>query len=410
MPPSLWSDRDFIRFWIGQTSSQLGAQASQVTLPLIAVTTLGASAAQLGILRAVQQAPILLFALYFGALVDRWRARNLMVYADFGRALVLGAIPIAFLLDVFGLPWLYVVAFLTGVFTVCFDVAYQASLPRLVSRDQLAQGNSMLEGSRSAAQISGPALGGSVMSLLAAPIAVLVSAAFFTVSFLSIRRIRRPDTLEHTEVGGMVRQIRAGLMLVFRDASLRTIAIASSVYQFSFAALMTAYLLFLSRTLHLSGAELGLVLAALGPGALLGSWLSVGLPRRFGYGPVVIAAAAISDGVMLCLPAVGGSGLVAICLLVAINFLFGTFSQTVDLATMAIRQAITPLHLQGRVAATNNFLGLGLTPVGSLMGGVLAAHLGTRAALLAAALGLCLSPLTFLLSPLARMGKALPVR
>jgi hypothetical protein len=102
--------------------------------------------------------------------------------------------------------------------------------------------------------------------------------------------------------------------------------------------------------------------------------------------------------------------MVVVCLLVAINFLFGTFSQTVDLATMAIRQAITPLQLQGRVAATNNFLGLGLTPVGSLMGGVLAAQFGTRAALLAAALGLCLSPLTFLLSPLARMGKALPVR
>nr|WP_203590632.1 MFS transporter [Streptomyces sp. SID13031] len=396
----MWADRDFVRLWIGQTSSQLGAQASQVTLPLIAVTTLGASAGQLGVLRAVQQAPILLFALYFGALVDRWRARHLMVLADFGRAVVLGAIPIAYLLGVLGLPWLYVVAFLTGICTVCFDVAYQASLPRLVARDQLAAGNSALEGSRSAAQICGPAVGGGLISLLTAPIAAVVGSAFFVVSFLSIRRIQRPDVLATTESpGGLVRQIRAGLLLVAGHTSLRTIVIASSLYQFSFAALMTAYLLFLSRTLELPGATLGLVLAAFGPGALLGSLLSASQPRRFGYGRVVIVAALVSDGAMLCLPAVHSS----VVLLIAINFVFGTFSQTVDLATMVIRQTVTPLGLQGRVAATMNFLGLGLTPVGSLVGGALAAHFGTRTALLLAALGLCLSPVTFLLSPLRKL-------
>jgi MFS family permease len=399
VPPTLWADRDFVRFWIGQTSSQLGAQASQVTLPLIAVTTLGATAAQLGVLRAVQQAPILLFALYFGALVDRWRARHLMVLADLGRALVLALIPLAFLLGILGLPWLYIVAFATGVCTVCFDVAYQASLPRLVAREQLAQGNSILEGSRSAAQISGPALGGALLSLVTAPFAALVSSGFFVFSVLALRRIRQPDPPSAEHHGGSLRQIRAGFALVFSDLALRTIAIASSLYQFSFAALMTVYLLFLSRTLELPGATLGIVLAAFGPGALLGSFLSARLPRRFGYGRVVIVAALISDTAMLFLPALQGS----VVLLVLINFVFGTFSQTVDIATMAIRQTVTPLELQGRVAATGNFLGLGLTPVGSLVGGLLAAHLGIRAALLVAALGLFGSPVAFLLSPLRRL-------
>ncbi|MDX6264822.1 MAG: hypothetical protein QOH84_6510 [Kribbellaceae bacterium] len=401
MPPTLWADRDFVRFWIGQTASQLGAQASQVTLPLIAVTTLGASAAQLGLLRAVQQAPILLFSLYFGALVDRSRARHVMVLSDLGRALVLGLIPIAFLLDSFGLSWLYAVAFVTGILMVSFDVAYQASLPRLIAREQLPQGNSLLEGSRSAAWICGPALGGGMMSLLTAPVAALGSGAFFVVSFLSLQRIQRPDAPppDPLQGGGMIRQIRAGLTLVARNVSLRTIAIASSVYQFSYAAVITAYLLFLSRTLQLSGAELGLVLAASGPGALLGSYFSASLPRRFGYGRVVIVAALISDVAMLCVPALDGS----VVLLMVLNFLYGTFSQTVDIATMAIRQTVTPLELQGRVVATLNFLGLGLMPIGSLVGGVLAAHLGNRTALSLAALGLCLSPLTFLLSPLRKL-------
>ncbi|GAA1597024.1 MFS transporter [Kribbella sancticallisti] len=408
--PTLWADRDFVRFWVGQTASQLGAQASQVTLPLLAVTTLGAGAAQLGALRAVQQAPILLFSLLVGVLVDRWRARVVMVLADFGRALALASIPLAYLLDALGIPLLYVVSFVVGVFTVCFDVAYQATLPRLVARDQLTQGNSLLEGSRSAAQISGPALGGGLISLLSAPIAAAASTFFFVLSTVSILRIKRPDVVPDDAGGetGVLRQIRAGLRLVAGDSSLRAIAVASCIYQFSFAALMTVYLLFLTRSLELSGAELGLVLAALGPGLLAGSLLSTWLPGRFGYGRVVVWAAATAEGVLFFVPALHGSGLATVAALMVINFLFGLFSQSVDIATLAIRQAITPLSLQGRVAATMNFLGLGLMPLGSLLGGVFAAQVGVRPAFLIAALAMCLSPLSLQLSPLARLGKSLP--
>ncbi len=408
--PRLRADRDFVRFWVGQTASQLGAQASQVTLPLLAVTTLGAGAAQLGALRAVQQVPILLFSLLVGVLVDHWRARLVMVLADFGRAFVLAAIPVLYLLDSLGIPLLYVVSFVVGVFTVCFDVAYQACLPRLVARDQLTQANSLLEGTRSAAQISGPAFGGGMVSLLSAPIAVVASTFFFALSAFSIQSIRQPDLVpQHAgRETGVLRQIRAGLQLVAEDLSLRAVAIASCLYQFSFAALMTAYLLLLTRSLELSGVQLGLVLAALGPGTLVGSMLSTWLPRRFGYGRVVVWAAATAEGVLFCVLALHGSGLVTVALLMVINFLFGLFSQSVDIATLAIRQAITPPHLQGRVAATSNFLGLGLMPLGSLLGGALAAQFGVRPAYLLAALAMCLSPLSLQLSPLARMGKELP--
>jgi len=408
--PSLWRDRDFVRLSVGQTASQLGAQASQVTLPLIAVVALGAGATQLGALRAVQQAPILLLSLVVGAWVDRWRVRNVMVLADAGRALALAVIPIAYFLHILGVPVLVVVAFIVGVFTVCFDVAYQASPVRLVKRDQLAQGNSILESSRSAAQIGGPALGGGMVTLLSAPIAIVASAFCFTLSFLAISRIRRPESVpKHSErATGMLRQIRDGLRLVVSDASLRVVCLCSGLFQFSFAAFMTIYLLFLPRTLHLSGAALGLALAALGPGSLVGSLLSAKLPRRFGYGVVLVSGAAIGDGAMLCVPGLHGSGAVMIAALMAINFVFGVLTQTVDVAVMAVRQAITPAELQGRVAATMHFTGMGLTPLGSLLGGLLASQLGLRTSLLVAAVGMLLSPLCMVLSPLARLGKALP--
>lgn len=406
---SLWRDADFRRLWLGQTASQLGEQASQVTLPLVAVVALNASADQVGLLRAAEQAPILLFSLFAGVWADRRRARDVMLWADAGRTVLLAAVPVAWLLGVLGIPVLLIAAFAVGVLSVFFGVAYQTSLVRLVGRDDLLQGNSALEGSRSAAQISGPALGGALVSLLSAPLAVGASAAFFVVSFVSAGRIRPSETVHRSADAQVFRQIREGLAFVLRDASLRTVSICSAAFQLSFAGLMTVYLLFLARTLQLPGAAIGLVVAAMGLGAVGGALLSATLPRRFGYGVVVVAAAGVGDSVMLCLPALAGPATVVVPLLVAINFLFGACGQLVNVMLMAVRQAVTPVRLQGRVVATINMIGMGLTPVGSLAGGYLASGWGPRAALLLTAAGMVASPVIMVMSPLARLGKTLPV-
>ncbi|MFD8229001.1 MFS transporter [Streptomyces massasporeus] len=409
-PTGLWRDADFRRLWAGQTASQLGEHASLVVLPLLAVLTLHASAGQLGVLRAVGQAPILLLSLFAGAWVDRWRTRTTMVLTDAGRALALGAVAAACLLGGLGMPGLLMLAFTVGALSVFFDVAYQASLVRLVERDQLVRGNSALEGSRSAAQIGGPALGGALVSLLSAPIAAASGALFFALSFLSIRGIRRAETMPERPDAPprMWRRIREGLRFVAGDSVLRAVCLASAAFQFSFAATMTVYLLFLPRELHLSGGAVGLALAAAGPGALLGSLLAARLPSRFGYGAVLVGAAALGDGVFLCVPALHGASAVTVPALLAVGFVFGFGGQLVNVTVMAVRQAVTPDGLQGRAAATITFAGMGLTPLGSLAGGFLAGEWGLRTGLLVTAAGMLLSPVVMALSPLARLGRDLP--
>ncbi|MGW0291845.1 MFS transporter [Streptomyces tuirus] len=423
-PPSLWRDADFRRLWAGQTASQLGEHASLVVLPLLAVLTLDAGAGELGVLRAVGQAPILLLSLFAGAWVDRWRTRTTMVLTDAGRALALGTVAAAGLFGLLGMPGLLALAFTVGALSVFFDVAYQASLVRLVDRHHLLRGNSALEGSRSAAQIGGPALGGALVSLLSAPIAAASSALFFGLSFLSIRRIRRAETLPQRpdepragdDHGGtyritaprMWRRIREGLRFVAGDSVLRAVCLASAAFQFSFAAMMTVYLLFLPRELHLSGTVVGLALAAAGPGALLGSLLAARLPSRFGYGTVLVCAAALGDGVFLCVPALHGPFAVTVPALLAVGFVFGFGGQLVNVTVMAVRQSVTPDGLQGRVAATITFAGMGPTPLGSLAGGFLAGEWGLRTGLLVTAAGMLLSPVVMVLSPLARLGRELP--
>jgi MFS family permease len=408
-PSSLWRDADFRSLWAGQTASQFGEQASLIVLPLIAVLTLNADAAQLGALRAVGQAPLLLLPLFAGAWVDRWRTRTVMMLADLGRALALSACVLAALAGGLGLPGLFVAAFATGSMSVFFDVGYQASVVRLVDRRQLVRGNSALEGSRSAAQIGGAALGGLLVTLLPAPLAAGSSAPFFALSFLSIRRIRHESFPERPQTRGRVwRQVHEGLRFVGGNPSLRAVCLASAAFQFFFSATMTIYLLFLARDLHLAAAAVGLALAATGPGALLGSLLAARLPVRLGYGAVLVSGAALGDGVMLCVPALRGPAAVTIPALVAVNFVFATFGQLVNVTVMAIRQATTPDGMQGRAAATITLAGMGLTPLGSLLGGFLGQQCGLRAGLLATAAGMMLSPALMASSPLARLGKTLP--
>ena len=171
---------------------------------------------------------------------------------------------------------------------------------------------------------------------------------------------------------------------------------------------MTIYLLFLPRELHLAGIAVGLAFAATGPGALLGSLLATRLPGRFGYGAVLVSAAAIGDGVMMFVPALRGPAVVTIPALVAVNFVFATFGQLVNVMVMAIRQTVTPDGMQGRAAATITFAGMGLTPLGSLLGGLLGQQWGLRSGLLAMAAGMMLSPVLMALSPLTRLGRTLP--
>jgi MFS family permease len=113
---------------------------------------------------------------------------------------------------------------------------------------------------------------------------------------------------------------------------------------------------------------------------------------------------------MLAVPALHGSATVTIPVLVTVIFVFGACSQLVDVTVMAIRQAVAPDGMQGRVSAIITFAGMGLAPFGSLVGGAIGQEWGLRVSLLAAAAGMMLSPALMASSPLIRLGTTLPAR
>lgn len=95
----LWRNRDFMWLWAAQSVSQLGSQISGLAIPLVAILVLDASTFEVAVLAVVGWAPFFFFSLPAGAWIDRLRRRPILIAADWGRALALGSIPLAYLLD-----------------------------------------------------------------------------------------------------------------------------------------------------------------------------------------------------------------------------------------------------------------------------------------------------------------------
>ena len=222
----LWRHSDFLKLWSAETVSQFGTQVSLLAIPFVAVLVLDATTFEVAALGVVEFLPFMLFTLPAGVWVDRLRRRPILIAGDFARAALLVSIPAAYVLDVLTLGQLYVVGFLVGTCTVCFDVAYQSYLPSLVEREQIIDGNSKLEISRSAAQIGGPGLAGLLVQAVTAPYAILVDAVSFLGSGLFLLRIRRDEerpgiAVVDGEGTSLWTELKEGLRFVLGNPNLR---------------------------------------------------------------------------------------------------------------------------------------------------------------------------------------------
>jgi MFS family permease len=397
----LWRHADFLKLWAGQTVSVFGDQVGLLALPFLAVLTLQANAAQMGILGAAERAPFLLVGLLAGVWVDRLRRRPILIAADAGRALLFGSIPLAALLGWLTMPYLYLVAFLVGVLTVFFDVAYQSYLPVLVSREQLVEGNSKLEISNSVSMIAGPGLAGALVQLITAPLAILVDAVSFVVSVASLSLIRAPEPAPaaRAERGSIRGEIGEGLQVVLGNRLLRAIAGCTGTSNLFGNVTFAVYVLYATRELGLSPAAIGLIFAALGPGSLLGALLAGGLARRFGLGATIVGSIAFGGAMGLLVPLTGWLPRLAAPLLVVAWFCWGFAGPVYNINQVSLRQAITPDRLLGRMNATMRFLVWGTMPIGALLGGFLGVTIGLRPTLVVGAVGSLLAFLWVFFSP-----------
>jgi len=400
----LWRHGDFLKLWSAETISQFGSTIDDIAFPLVAILVLDASAFEVAALGTVLFLPFILFTLPAGVWVDRLPRRPVLIIGDFGRAALYATVPIAYVADALTLWQLYVVGFLVGVFQVFFDVAYQSYLPSLVDRNQIIEGNSKFEISRSAAQISGPGLGGILVEVLTAPYAVLVDALSFVASGLFLLGIRKPEPrpeVVRTEDGrkpSMWHELKEGLRFVLGNPNLRAQAGCTATSNLFSSVGFAILLVYLVRDLELSPGLIGLVFSVGAVGSLVAAFTSTRISRRFGIGPTTIVVAALFGPAML-LAAAAPKGNAAIPFLVCAQLVFGFTVVVYNIVQVSYRQAICPPGLQGRMNSVMRFIVWGTIPVGTLLGGVLGSTIGLRETIVVGAIGASAAVLWIVFSP-----------
>jgi MFS family permease len=408
---SLLHHRDFVQLWTGQTISQFGSQVSALAIPLIAATVLKVTPFEFGLLSTIEFLPFILLSLPAGVWVDRLRRRPILIAADLGRAIILISIPVAFYFDVLTIWQLYVVGFVTGCLTVFFDVAYQSYLPAVVDRDALVEGNSKLESTRAAAQVVGPGIAGVLIGAIGAATSVLIDSRSFLVSVFFVLRIRRvePDPrLDHTgesrAVGpGMRREIAEGLRYVLGNPYLRSIAGGTGSSNLFGNILQAILILYMTREIGLSAAEIGLIFAVGSLGFLGGALVANRVAARIGVGWAIVASLALNGPALLLIP-IAPKGL-EVPFYIAGGLIGGLSSSVYNINQVSFRQAITPERMQGRMNATMRFIVWGTIPIGAILGGFLGGIIGLRETIWIGAIGSFVPVLFVLFSPVRGIGE-----
>ncbi|WP_432043168.1 MFS transporter [Streptomyces cadmiisoli] len=398
---SLWGVADYRNLWMSQTASLCGTGITLLALPLVALHGLDASAFEIGVLWAVEYLPILLFGLPVGVWVERLPLRAVMVAADAVRAAALLAVPTALALDALSMPLLYAVTFLIGLGTLFYDVAQLSVMPALVAEDRLVDANGKLELSRSVSQIGSPAVGGVLVQLLTAPLAVLADAVSYLASAYFVLRIRTPAPASPpAEHSSLRRNIGEGVRFVFGHPLMRPLLLCATLAELASAIILALQVVYASDGLSMSPAVIGVALAVGNGGGVVGALVAEPFARRFGTGRAFVVSIVLFTAGTAVLPMASGP----------VTFAAGMFvaylgALVFNVLQVSLCQAVTPPHLLGRMNSVFRFATWGVIPLGAAGGGLLVDHIGLQGVFWIAAGLNAVAVLPVLFSAIPRLGE-----
>ncbi len=395
--PSLWRDRDFNVFWLGQTLSGLGDAFALVATPLLVLRATG-SLHKMGTLTALVAVAHVLSGLVSGAVVDRVDRRRLMIACDVGRFALYSAVPLAW--------WLRGPSYLLLAAAACagaflgnmFQVAAITAVANLVPRPRLLEANGRMHGAYAVMMFVGPMAAGEVCQRVGPVAALAVDCGSYLVSGASLLLVRaRLQSDAPRERVRIVEGFASGLRFLWGTPVLRAITVLLAVSSLLLAGRENLLVFYVQRGLGGDDRAVGQVFALAALGAAVGAVGSSWLRGRFGFGAcwlgggACIGAAMLGIGVARSLPLLAGLGAV-LALGEAVR----------NVTTMTLRQEITPDPLLGRVTAA--FWALLTVPaaLGAEVNARLAERFGVERVVLGVGAGLLVVVLVGALGPIGR--------
>jgi MFS family permease len=401
--------RSFLLYWRANAVSAFGTYITLLALQTLVVLTLHGSTAQVGWLNSVRWLPFLVVGVVVGALVDRHPRRPVMIMTDLVQAVLLAAIPVLWWVHRLSFPALLVVVMAYGTASVINGAAAMSFVPRLVPRQHLQRAHARDDGADAVAMTAGPALGGSLVSVLGAPMAVLADAATYLYSAATLSRIDVAEPLPPASAtaGSLVREIREGIRWIYHGSGLTTLAVATHGWFVGNAVVGVVLAPYALKVLDLTPFQFGLIGALGGVGALVGAAVTTRVGLLLGTGRTIIACDVISTlGVLVMFAAGGSFPAWSFALLSAGQGLYALAIGMSNSHEMSFRQLVTPDELQARTNTTLRSLNRAVMVVVAPLAGILADAWGIRPILLVAvaifavvSLGLAWSPFRTVRAP-----------
>jgi MFS family permease len=388
---TLLADPDFRRYWASMVLTSFGSQNGTLALPLCAVLLLHATPAQMGMLTACQAIPFALLALPAGVLLDRSRKLPILLGSKMAQGISLASIPLAWWLDLLGMPWMYAVAAVQGACNVIGGGAEQIYLTLLVGRDRMVEAQSRFATTDSISRLLAPGLAGILIQWLTAPLAIIANAATFFISMWNIARVKMREAAPPRSDRHPLHDVRAGFAFIWHHPLLRALAWVAGAWHVLFYGYSALLVLFATRELGMSAGTLGTAQMLGGVGVFVSSLLLRPLNRRYGAGiTIVIGTASMALGFIL-MPLIPrnlfGNPNFSAAAYALLVFFFDLGAMLFFIPYQALRQKVSPDEMLGRVISTMRFLTVAVAPLGAMAAGYAGDHLGVRQALYCIAVG-----------------------
>ncbi|MDQ3548139.1 MAG: MFS transporter [Chloroflexota bacterium] len=357
---------DFLRFWIGQTISNVGTAVTYLAIPLLIYERTD-SALALSLAAVATILPRILFGLLIGAWVDRVNRKRLMIATDILRFIAIVTIPVLGALDLLPLWWIYVVAFVNAALATAFDSAEFAAIPSLVPKEQLVTANGRIQATYAAATVLGPLLAGALIGVVSVETVLAIDAVSYLLSALSLTLVRRSfNVVSDSAARASIRSdISEGLRYVWRHPVLRAISLMMLVFNFVGATVGTQLVLFSERRLDATEREIGMLYAASGLGVIVLTLCAGQIRKRLSFGHAALGAL-LAHGLLTTAFALNTNYWLAMAILAVMmgsGLVFNVF-------TGSLRQSIVPSEMLGRVMSVAMVAAAAASPLGSILGGL----------------------------------------
>lgn len=367
----LWRNFNYLALVGGQGISSLGTYMTDLALPLLALA-ITHSAVQTGLIIALRGLVMNILSLLAGAMADRWNRKRLMIYCEFGNALVTGSIPLAYFVGHLTLVQFYLVATIQGALFVFYQMAESSALRHTIPRAQLASAAGQNEVINSASIMIAPLIGG-VLYVVNPLLPFVLDTISFAVSAGSLLLIRVSFQDEATIASvrtNIWQDIKEGLGWLWRTSLVRLLALMTAGLLVPCAG-YSLLMIILAHNMHASNQTVGYIFAAGGLGSIIGAVCAAPLHRWLGFARLIKWSAwvwALSWLVYIFAPNP--------FVLAVMNCTGYAIVPVFMVSQYSYRIAMIPDQLQGRVNSAFRLLATGTRPVGIALTGVLLQYMG----------------------------------